>query len=215
MVMPNISLWYKKYERVLTIALALGLVGVIGWFGYKWYTKRLEAQAFADFSQATDDYFKAVLSTDDKQRWQDMANGLALQAQEHKSSVLAPYYLAYQADALVHDGKIDQALTLMNQVLAQLPKNSPFYYMYATKQALIKLDAQSQDVRAQGITELEQLAQDKENPVKDMALYHQGYHAWTTGNRPQAEKIWSTLCTYGDKDSVWVQLAQAKLEGIA
>ncbi len=52
--------------------------------------------------------------------------------------------MAIQADALIAQGQVDQALALLDTMITGLPTASPVYDLYKTKKLLIEID-QSED----------------------------------------------------------------------
>lgn len=204
-----------KHNRAITIALGILVAALIGGYGYYWYKTRLEYNAQRDFAESAEDYYKLFASAKAGKAWHDVEQGLAYRAEQNKNSTLAPYFLVYQADALLQEGKTAQALTILNNALSQLPKSSPIYYLYSIKRALIKLDSEQEAERAQGVSELDKLSTEKDNPYQDMASYYRGYHAWNIGSKAEARQIWSQMSKFAQQGSPWAQLAFVKLQGIA
>ena len=198
-------------KRIQYAILALLLCGLLsaGWFGYTLFRARAERKAYTDLAQSIDGYLKArgVASTNEK--WADVASAFKVAAQRHRSSHLHPYFLLYEADALLQQGKQKDALALMQHALSQIPKTQPLYYLYAIKQALVKIDLP--DTASQGRQELELLARDTGNPVQDMARYYRALDAELRGESVEAEKLFQELRAQGDPSSTWVHRAQTKV----
>lgn len=213
MTMFNLTSFFNDKENKY---LAIGLVaaGIIagGWYGYAWYKKNLEQKAQKDFSAAVQDYYKMLGSGAKASSWEDFEKGLAIFADKHSSSVLAPYFLAYQADAYINQGKVKEGLDTLDKALSKMQKDLPVYYMYATKKALIKLDSSDVAMRQEGLKELDALSQDKENPTQDMALFYLGNNALRMGNDSEAEKFWKQLINCAGSKSVWTQRAKEMLQ---
>lgn len=206
---------YTKYTRAITIFVSCAIFALVGWYGYRWYKTKLEYTAQRDFSESAQDFYKLFASQKSAKAWNDVEQGLAFRAEQNKNSTLAPYFLVYQADALLQEGKSAEALALLNRAITQLEKTSPIYYLYRIKRALIKLDAEQEAIRMEGVAELDVLSQDKDNQYQDMAGYYRGYYAWNTGNKNEAKQIWSQLSRFAAQGSPWAQLALVKSQGIA
>jgi hypothetical protein len=214
MMLSN-TLLNKKYQTALVVVgIAAGL-GAVGWFGYSWYRVRVEQQAHKAFVESVNDYTAMEKSTQEQPAWHDIGQALANRAQEHKNSVLAPYFLLYQADALLHEGKRENSIEIMNTALEKISKNLPLYYLYALKRALVKIDSNQELLHNEGLKELDELSTNSENPLQDMALYYKGYNAFAAGDAAQAQQVWVQLFAPAYKESLWAQLAQARLQGLA
>ncbi len=195
-------------KRVQYAILALLLCGILSaaWFGYTVYRAHAERSAYKDLAESIDGYAKVRGSVAKDEKWADVGAAFKVAAARHGSSHLHPYFLFYEADALLQQGKQKDALVLMQKGLAEVPKNQPLYYLYALKQALLKIDAE--ETASQGRQELDLLARDSANPVQDMARYYRAVDAELRGESAEAEKLFQELRTQGDPSSSWVHLAQ-------
>ncbi len=201
----------NRYIQALIIAGSIAVIAATGWFGYQWYTRRAEQKAYADLATTSESYKKAVASQD-AEKIKDSERAFAAAAQKYKNSSLAPYFLSYQADALVQQDKKTEALAVMDQMISKIKKESPLYSYYALKRALMKLDATQEDMQQAGRQELANLAQDNSNPVRDMALYYNGLEASRQGDLEKAASNWSELVSKAKPDSQWRALAQEQLQ---
>jgi predicted negative regulator of RcsB-dependent stress response len=216
MLIPNqLYSFYNKYHAAVHGVLAGTALVAVGWYGYNWYSVKQEYRAQRDFAESAEDYYKLFASAKNAKAWQDIEQGLAFRAQQNKSSRLAPYFKVYQADALLQEGKTEDAMQLLNNAIQDLKQDSPLYFLYRIKRALIKLDASSEEMRKEGDSELDQLSQDIHNSYRDMAAYYRGYYAWNRGNKAEARQIWSNINKVATPNSPWAQLAFVKLQGIA
>ncbi len=205
-------------SRLIYLAFIVGLSALVsaGWFGYAWYVKRQEQAAYKDLAESIDAFYKVLAASNNTQAWQDVVTAFTVGAQRHARSHLAPYFLAYQADALLYQGDQQSALSVMDNMISMLSKTSPLYYTYATKRALMKLDAQQPDIKQQAKAELEQLIKDSANPsyTKDMALYYAGLDAWNQGDKEQARAYWSSIANPStpQEASLWWEKAQERMQ---
>lgn len=211
MLMSNMyNKYYKQYGVYLAILIGALSLGVLGWFGYSWYVKKYEESASKDLSESIDAFYKVFMEKNNVQ-WDNIEQAFAVSAKRHEKSVLYPYFLAYQAEALIREKKLSQAVNVMDTMLASLDKKQILYPLYAIKRARIKMDMQDPEVQKSGQQELDQLAQDSQNPFQDMAIYYQGLDLWYKNNKEQAQKVWNELISKGKRDSQWYHMAQNKL----
>ncbi len=210
-----------KYTQAFLGALLLVLLAVGGWKAKQWYVERQEGAAQIVFSEALDEYDRAFhlmqKGTVEKQQWDDAAFGFKTVEDKQRGTVYATYAQAFQADVQAREGKFDQAIETLDQAVAKMGKTSPGYYLFKTKGALLKIDAGKTD---QGVQELQQLADDQDNPNNDTAAFFLGYYYWSKDKFSLAQKAWAPFektkqPADAQKASPWAQIAQVKLSQIA
>lgn len=217
LISNNLYNFYARYGRYLIIALLSIGLSIAGYFGYSWYKQNEQYRAQRDFAETGEDYYK-IFSSTKAASWSDVEQGISFRAQQHRNTIFYPYFLAYKADALIAQNKNQEALSVLDNVLNNLDKSSLFYYLYAIKRALLALDFNDEDIRKQGLNDLENLANDKNNPYQDMASYYRGYYAFNLGDKVRAKEFWNKTISLGNKQdnqAVWVQLAQVRLQGLS
>lgn len=200
---------YVLYIGSFVLCATLVLLGV---FGYRLYKTNKEEKAQEVFSACMHEYDKAER---DEKLWPNAELVFRLGFQENGSTAMAPYFLAFQAEALLHMDKFEQARTCMEQAVS-LSYGTPIYYLYATKHALMMMDdAETSNVQ-KGLDMLDRLAQDEKNSTRDMALYYLGLYHWEKDEREKATKTWDLLAqlTIKEPASPWAQLALEKSEHI-
>lgn len=206
------------HKNLLIGALVLLACTALSFTAYKMHVHSREQAAQKTFSECLEEYYKMVGGAKVEQ-WQEIENAFAVGYERHKSASLAPYFLAFQAEALVQQKKQTEALVLMDKLLAALSHASPLYSNYATKRALMKLDLADQAQQKVGLEELTHLAHDKNNNAKDVALFYLGYYFWSNNDLVAAKKEWTELAAINSKDSkypsVWAQMADMKLQQLA
>lgn len=190
----------KGLQLLSSVVLGLVLVSA-GFAGYHWYSLHRTQQAHTIFAQCMQE-FERALSSDDASLWTDVERAFATGYKSYPRTAIAPYFLAFQAEALIHQDKQEEARVLFADAVKKISKSSPLYYLYATKLALMNMDTQL----------LTKLADDHKNSYRDMALYYLGYCAFVANDRDTAEKTWARLVREQGNSSVWANLAQAKLE---
>lgn len=195
---------------VIIFVLALILTGT--WFGYAWYIKSYEQAAHKDLAYNIDEYYRHFSSSIDELFLNDIKRAFEIGAKRHSHSNLYPYFLAYQADALVHLGKYNEAIEIMDKMLQAMPKKNNLYYLYAIKSALMKLDTKESKLKEQGLSLLKNFSQDENNPLRDMSLYYYALYLFYNNQKDMAQKLWQELIARSDKDSGWHQLALERIE---
>jgi hypothetical protein len=205
------SLFNDTHLRLfVSVILAVFIIISVG-ASYWWYTSYNDKQASYALLGAVEDFEQ--LSMRDSGAV-DTAIGLEdaffAGAQRYRGTTFAPLFEAFASEIQLRKGHMQEALATLQDAMKHFSVTSPFYYVYATKVALMKLDSTDETVRNEGHKELALLADATNNPQRDMAQYYQGYVAWAAGQREQAKALWSQLQTV-EKPSEWSRLAQSKL----
>jgi tetratricopeptide (TPR) repeat protein len=209
--------------RKVTNALVLGalaLVALLGlWWVYSQFAGQKEKDAQKTLASCIELYDQAVGASETSVPWSTVETACKRAHDEYANSNLAPYFLAYQAEALVKQNKTDEAITVMTQMMKSMSKNSPLYYVYATKLALIEIDSNDSTAHAQGLKRLEELAADPKNQQRDEALYYVGLYFWHLNDRVKAKEAWQTLAELSpnaqEASSPWMQLVSERLAVLA
>lgn len=211
--------WYNRYikvnkerQRELILGL-LVVVGVGGWYGYRWYSQQYNGKAQYALARGMDLYTRA-LNKDDKALWHDARKIFADGYRRYARSSLAPYFLAFEAEAARRLGEEAKAFELMEQAVVAAASNSLLKGMYEVKLALMKIDAREDAVRQQGAKALKELVAQRTGETRDMATFYEGLIAFDRGERAVAEEVWKSLFNVsGDrKKSLWADMAQEKLD---
>ncbi len=206
------------YFLSTAVILALLLLVGTGWKLFSWNAARREGAAQLIFSQGFEEYDRALSNTTGTDVvWSDVVLTLQAVGEKHPGSVYAKYAEALQADVLAREGKFDEALALLDQVITKIGSHSPFSYLYKTKSALIKFDAGKTE---EAVSELATLADAAENENSDTAAFYLGYYYWTSGQYDKAKTVWARFEKSAQpleqaKISPWAPIAQVKLAQIA
>ena len=200
-----------KYTRQLLLAVALLLVLGVATFGYRWYGQWYTEKAHAELARAIE-LFERADQEGTQALWEEVDRSFSNGYSRNEGSSLAPYFLAFQAEAALRAGNNDKARDLEKKVLDHVSKGSPFHTAYAIKYARMNIDSGQPALIEQGMQSLQALANDAGNNERDMALYYLGLIAFENRDRATAQKVWDVLIkTYG-QESMWAQIAQAKLD---
>ncbi len=227
-MMRNTVAWWQDISTMYRLAVVAGLLvlGVAGGYGgYRWYKITVETSAQKSFSDCMYVYKEALNrsiqpSTQEQEKqgknlWEEAEIAFKLAYQQHTHSDLAPFFLAFQSDALMHQGKTPEALELLDTAINKIGKKSPYNALYRIKRALIQIDNEA--LRSNGLQELEKLKNEKNNKFKDMTLFYLGSYFWSMNDLDQARSIWQQLIdefgtdTEGPGVSPWVNQAKAVL----
>jgi hypothetical protein len=181
-----------------------------------WYKRYQQQQASYAFVGALEDSERATRTElPSKETISELEQAFFAGAQRYASTNLAPFFEAFASEMQLRKGDATQALGTLQHALQDMTSSSPYYYLYATKIALMQLDSADEVVRTAGRKTLQELADNSKNSYRDMARYYLGLHEWTSGNRLAAKDIWSALDTKAEKLSVWTRLVEDKLALLA
>lgn len=207
------------HERRFWIAVTTLVIAVtiawFGWWGYSAFAIARDRRAQLAFVEQLDQ-FDAIRANPDADpiAWEALEIGFARGYVDHSSSSLAPFFLAFQAEALIHKGLHDEALKLMDKAVAGMRSGSDVYYLYATKRAVMRLDSATAEVSAQGKRELLDLAQNSNNSSQGLAWYHLLQYAIVHNDEDLRKLAHSKLQIYPVLAQQQVrQLFEASVEG--
>ena len=198
-------------KRVYYAGLITIFIGALtlGWFGYDWYRKGREQVAYKELAESIDSYSRIMGGQTDLL---DSERAFAAGAKNNSSSVLYPFFLSFQADTLIRQGKLVDGASLLDKAVSSMNTQHPLYYLYALKAALVKIDTQDATLEKQGRSDIDALASSKANPLKDMALYYKALDADTRDEHDTARSTFQEIIANDKKDSYWYQLADIKLK---
>lgn len=191
-------------------AIMLSIVAAIGYGSYIWYVSSREAHAHRLLTSGLQE-FEQALTQDNDHAWQSVAETFAAGYKRAASSNLAPIFLAFESEALLRQGKTEEARDRMHTVMKQLSPKSPFYYVYAIKSAMIDIDAEDTIIKDQGIKQLTALAQNMKNPQRDYALYQLGFYYFMNEQADKAKEYLTRLVREFATTSPWAHQAQMLL----
>jgi len=230
MIQEVISQWWneakqKEYFNYIAMFLLLVVFGIGGWKGLEWYRIKREQKAQLAFSDALDEYqtslYYVIAKPNEKEKIEDHLKDAALSfstvLEQHSGSSLVPYAKAFLAEIHLLKKEVNEALALLREAAAQVGSNSPLYYLYQTKIALLLIATGQNE---EGVSELEKLVQDSSNKQSDDAAYFLGEYHWTHGDYKKAAQVWERFSEENQpksliKSSPWAPGVQAKLKQIS
>jgi len=212
-----------KYAKFIMAGLVVFAIGWGAYYAYNYFIFRRESAAQKIFNECLRE-FENVEKGDGS--WYDVQVAFQMGYKQHASSKLAPYFLAYKAEALNNDGKKKEAIETLGQALEKMNKSAGMFSMYKTKLALMKLDMKDDPVlQKEGLQELEAIAcvgtADKaceESSGNHSALYYLGLYHWEKNDIQMAKNIWQKLVAMQvDKEGMasgYIASAREKLSQI-
>lgn len=186
---PQKSSLYMRYGAYATM---LVLAGGLLFAGRNWYITSRERSAEKDLSAYVSQYYHALGAADAS--WSQVASLFEVGYTQHSGSYLAPYFLAYQADALLQQNAREEAAAVMKTVLQIMPESAPLYQLLCMKYYLILLDIPEHPEHDAALTALYEIGSDKTNNVFEIALFYLGRYHFVHHNIQEARNLWQELC---------------------
>lgn len=209
----------RRYMYAVSIGAILSIAMLAMWWVYAGYAGKQEQNAQKALASCMELYEQAAGANATATPWPTVETACKRAHEEYASSNLAPYFLSYQAEALIKQNKIDEAIVVINSMVDSLKTTSPLYYLYATKLALLEMDASDTAIHAKGLQRLEALAADTNNEQRDEALYYVGLYNWHHNDMAKAKESWQKLAEIPAKNqegiSPWMQLVSERLNMLA
>jgi tetratricopeptide (TPR) repeat protein len=205
-----LDLWVRHRIKIIIIGVVVG--GSVG-AGIYTYFNRIRRQEMAQVAMS-----ETLLEVQRAQRnpeaWQDVQLAAKTGYRQFSNTSLAPYFLMIEAEASLEQSKKEEGLMLLQETLKNLSMNSPLYFMVALKIARVKLDMDTEDVRNQGLKELEAIAYNTKNHQRDAALYYLGLY-YEQSNPQKAAEIWQEITEISKKQqeipNVWASLVSRRI----
>ena len=157
----------------------------------------------------------------ESEEWADIELELKSAYNQIPKSETGAYIKTLEAETLIRQQKVDEALVVLKEADKMLSSSNPIYYLCKTKIALISLDSKDEKVKNEGLELLDKLSKNKKNHNRDMALYYVGLYYWTKNDIEKAQSEWKILVDEfifeGDdekKTSPWAKMAKMKLDQV-
>lgn len=225
-----IDIVFANRRRVIGGIIGVAVLAAAG-TGYFYYNNWKQACAHQDFIAALRYYDAPVtgeqreLNGDtiefatDQDKWKKVEEVFHKGYQDNRRSGLASIFRAYQASALIHLGKIDEAIEMLGAVVTHVPSQEVKDF-YRLKLALTKLDSSRGDVQQEGFAELKKIAEDSQHFAHEAGLFYLGYYFWTQKDYAQVRNYWQQLMVkYGLKEtkqqSGFADIVRSKLKLIS
>lgn len=195
---------------IAVIAIAAAVAGA-GWYGYAWYRANQEDAAQRMFSQDVQEY-ERVVQEGKNEDWASIETLFKLGYNQYSGSAFGPFFLVYQAQALIKQNKLQEGRAVLEQATQAMAASSELYPLFKIKVALLNLDHNEQEAVAQ----LQLLANDTKSHFNDAAAYYLGYYYWINNDETRAHEVWQKMINETQTHakmgkSPWAALAQEKL----
>lgn len=215
--------WYRmldfntilsKDSRSFLLGIGAAVLFVGGFFGYRMYHNYQEGNAAKILSGCFEAYDKARTGQGD---WEAVTTLCQLGQKRYSGTSAAPFFVAFEIDALLALGKTQEARERAEYIKRILPSSSPVTSLFTAKLALMKLDSDDVMVSQEGLTALKAVAENPKETAADMARYYLGMYYASIGDLAQARSFWQSTVDLGSSDdrlmqSPWVNQAQAQLK---
>lgn len=215
----------ENKKVVISGALAL-ILGSGGMVFYRWHATSLAQQAHKTLIETLQVFEAPIQKVTDKpseqaqfhsatEKWTQIASLCADAHDRFKRTTLAPFFLVYQAEALLNLKKHDEALPLLQQAQAQM-RSQPLKDFMNVKVALVGMDCSAQALQQEGFLQLKRLAENADHTAHEFALYNLGLYFWNNKEFAQAKNYWQQmLVKYAQNDArsggAYTELVKQKL----
>ncbi len=209
------------WRKILAAAAGVAVIST-GVFGYRTYRRGIEQAAYQDFVGALASFNGSVTSTtkkadDDKitfatneEKWQTVETNFARGYENHRSSALAGAFQLFRAEALIQQGKLDEAIAITRLAVESLSSREVADF-YRVKLALMLIDQGTDASKQEGLHSLEMLAADQHGSAESIALYRLGEYFWTMQNFDRAKGYWQQFVgKFGDESTLSAQIDDVK-----
>lgn len=203
-----------KGHRTLWIAGCASIAGLAGLMvGYSYYDHWVQVSAHKDLIAAMR-YFDAPVGkgktvvtaeiieyANETDKWKKVEEIFKEKARKHRGAGIAPIFQAYLSEALMHQGRIDEARELLATTI-KLIASGPIREFFEIKLALMNIDSTKADLQQEGLLALKKIAENAQHSAHELGLYYLGYFYWTRKDFAQVKNYWQQyMVKYGFKDS--------------
>lgn len=218
--------YIKKNQKPVIAGVVGATVLISAVTGYWFYRIHVREQAHKAMVQALKYYHgvvgtvtsadsQSMFFTSETEKWQKTAQVFADGYERYKGTALGSMFQAYQAEALLNLGKMNEAVDTLSHAVDNM-KSGALKDFYRIKLALMKLDSSKELDRQQGLGALKILADDAQSVAQETALYQLGAYYWSEKKFAEAKNYWQMLLVkYGTRDikhpSVYAEKVKEKL----
>lgn len=208
----SVSLFLNKYLTIILLVAGSTLFlsaiyGVVQYqrnsAGQAAYKAFVQLNKLQDSSVTTED--KETLAKNEQrfaseaEKWSYIENVASKALQENGSSTFGAHFCLFKVDALLQQGKAEEALDCITTSLTSLPA-SPIKDFVVVKKALMQLDADDEIGQVEGLQVLKNIA-NSNSCAADSAYYWLGQYYWIKGNIEEAKIFWNSLIALHSKTS--------------
>lgn len=218
---------YQKELVIGAVVFVLAGASGYGYLEYNSYRIRQAHKAYGDClryvnapvggkSKSFD--FDAITFSTEAEKWEKVERVFDENYKNYKGTTLAGLFLLQKSDALRFQGKLDEAIKVLEEGISLLP-NRELGLAYQVKRALMQLDSADKATAEKGLAALKVLALQEKSAVREQALYRLGEYYWVKKDFATAkgylEKVVAQKPTPNElvefNPSQWVELSLQKL----
>ena len=222
----------EPYKVHIISTISIIVVLSAGTFSYFYYKQNREEKAFRALTSSLE-YFEAPITkaedrrdddlsifekkefSNEQEKWEKVESIFREEYNNFKNSNIAPFFLAYQAEALIKLGKLKDAVEALEIAIPKITDNNAKSF-YKVKLALIQISTKEEMLIQTGLGALKSMASEENNPTHDLVLYYLGEYYWHQKNFKESKNYWNQLILKYDQDSKhpspWSLEAKKKLK---
>ena len=211
-----------KHKNKLIIATTILAVASLGTWGFFYHKTQLQIKAHKNFVTAIKLLDIPVISSSDKksqdkehfkteeEKWTKVEQEFREGYDKSKGTELASMFLAFQSEAFLHLGHLDQASKILKKAIAETKSDTVKQY-YNVKLSLMQLDSGIAEDEKEGLERLQSIANNQRNIANDQALFHLWEYFKTKKNKEQATNYGQRfIAKYGNEESLVQQIEAVK-----
>jgi hypothetical protein len=230
----QVSSIVAPYKKMIALLLAMTAVSGFGTWWYvgrknsinqgaheallklEWYSNKKVASPDADDKKSDSSEFKSK-----EEKWATLKSAATLAYDKFSSSNLAPFFLAYSAQAMGEQGNKKEATSTLENAVGKM-SSGDLKDLYQVKLSILKIDSGADDVAAAGLQALQDVASQSGSGAQALALYRLGEYFWTQKKFDDVKNYWGQLMlNYGEpaesqigtlEPSVWAEKARSRFE---
>lgn len=212
----------KDKSTLATFIFAvIGTFVIGGYFLHGWYSARVQRQAQFAFTQSLEIYQQALAkdltATEEKKDndWDESDLAFKTAYDQHNHSKITPFFLVYRAQSLAKEGEIEKSINILDDAISKFYNDKHFLNLFKITKSLILFNGSTDDKKL-ALELLDKLANDKDNPLQDMALYYLGEYYFIENNTIKAKEAFQKATELEFKNdlnltSPWVEKSKEKL----
>ncbi len=202
----------NTYRTQIFTGIAIVAIAISGLIYWQFSRVQQEQNALQALSEILVEYNRAY---ENNELWQDVEVGARTGYRQYARSTLAPFFLGLQAEALMQQDKLNDAIITMDTMIKQLSTRSPFYDSYRIKSARMKLSSEDKVKQEEGLQELVKLAENQKKSQQQQAQYYLGLYYQDHDQIEKAHGLWKSLGSKEEKPdmrSVWAMMAEQQIK---
>ena len=185
--------------------------------GYRYYREGVEERALHDFVVSMK-YFNGTISdkpragvdgvtfSSEAQKWADIESTFREGFEANRAATISCMFQLFQAEALLQQGKIGDAIVLMRQAIGTIPARSVVDF-YRVKFALVLIDTGKDEDVQEGLGILESMGLNQHSAAQPQALFRLGEYYWVHKDFDRAKGYWQQLVgKFGDDPALERQI---------